>query len=99
MKYPALSHEEAKAQAADGLFPKVTEDLIRSKIADVRYHWDGLLCICVIEMKNGFMTLGKSAAADPRNHNEEIGRRYAFEDAFKPLWQLEGYLLRERLSQ
>jgi hypothetical protein len=50
-------------------------------------------------MKNGFLTTGFSKSADPRNHDEEVGKRYAYDNAFKPLWQLEGYLLREKLSE
>jgi hypothetical protein len=40
---------------------------------------------------------GFSAPASPENYDEEVGKRYAYDNAFKPLWQLEGYLLREQL--
>lgn len=102
MNEPKLTLEEAKAAAAAGKFPKVTELAIKDKIAHVNYlthhlSTGGVLTICVIEMSNGFAVHGVSAAADPRNHKAEIGERYAFENAFKLLWQLEGYLLRENL--
>lgn len=57
----------------------------------------GVFTICIIEMVNGWKTIGKSAPADARNFDPEVGKRYAYEDAFKPLWQFEGYLLRDRL--
>lgn len=101
MKEPTMSLDEAKEAAAAGKFPKVTEQSIKGKIAHVTYSQHmastthGVLTICVIEMQNGFMAHGVAAAADPRNHNEDIGQRYAFENAFKQLWQLEGYLLRQ----
>jgi hypothetical protein len=45
------------------------------------------------------MSPGFSAPADARNYDPEIGRTYAFKKAFEPLWQLEGYLLREELHK
>lgn len=98
---PTLSLDEAKAIVATKTAPRVTEELIKAKIASVEYHWVGedyTGTICVITMKNGFITTGFSKSADPRNHDEEVGKRYAYDNAFKPLWQLEGYLLCETLS-
>lgn len=58
-----------------------------------------LLTICVLIMRNGFTVIGKSAPASPENFDEEKGRRFAYEDAIKQLWPLEGYALRERLAE
>lgn len=57
-----------------------------------------LLTLCVLVMQNGFMVIGKSATASPENFDPEKGKRFAYEDAIKQLWPLEGYALRERLS-
>lgn len=57
-----------------------------------------LLTICVLVMANGFTVIGKSAPASPENFDAEKGRRFAYEDAIKQLWPLEGYALREKLS-
>lgn len=57
-----------------------------------------LLTICVLVMKNGFNVIGKSAPASPENFDAEKGRTFAYEDAIRQLWPLEGYALRERLS-
>lgn len=57
-----------------------------------------ILTICILVMKNGFTIIGKSAPASPENFDPEKGRRFAYEDAIKQLWPLEGYALRERLS-
>lgn len=104
MSEPKMTLDEAKEAAAAGKYPKVTEASIKDKIAAATYMshtalGGGVLTICVIEMSNGFMVQGVSAAADPRNHNPEIGQRYAFENAFKQLWQLEGYLLRQKIFE
>lgn len=57
-----------------------------------------LLTICILVMRNGFTVVGKSAPASPENFDPEKGKRFAYEDAIKQLWPLEGYALRERLS-
>lgn len=61
-------------------------------------HTLDLLTICILTMKNGFTVIGKSAPASPENFDAEKGKRFAYEDAIKQLWPLEGYALRERLS-
>lgn len=57
-----------------------------------------ILTVCVLEMSNGFTMIGKSAPASPENFDPEKGKRFAYEDAIKQLWPLEGYALRERLA-
>ena len=57
-----------------------------------------LLTICILVMANGFTIIGKSAPASPENFDPEKGKRFAYEDAIKQLWPLEGYALREKLS-
>ena len=56
------------------------------------------LTICILVMQNGFTVIGKSAPASPENFDAEKGKRFAYEDAIKQLWPLEGYALRERLA-
>lgn len=58
-----------------------------------------LLTLCILTMQNGFTLIGKSAPASPENFDVEKGKRFAYEDAIKQLWPLEGYALREKLSQ
>lgn len=67
--------------------------------ADVPIH-DSLkvLTVCVLVMRNGFTIIGKSAPASAENFDRDKGERFAYEDAIKQLWPLEGYALRERLS-
>jgi len=96
---PKLTLVEAQEVVKGKIHPKVTKESIESKISSLKYIVDGHLTICLITMRNGFMALGKSAPADVRNYDKDVGERYAYDDAFKPLWQLEGYLLREKLSE
>lgn len=57
-----------------------------------------LMTLCVLTMANGFVVTGQSAPASPENFDAEKGRTFAYEDAIKKLWPLEGYLLREKLN-
>lgn len=57
-----------------------------------------ILSLCILVMKNGFSVVGKSAPASPENFNADLGRRFAYEDAIRQLWPLEGYALREKLA-
>jgi hypothetical protein len=50
-------------------------------------------------LRNGFTVTGESAPASPENFNEELGRKIAAEKAREKIWPLEGYLLRQRLSE
>lgn len=58
-----------------------------------------LLTFCVLHLKNGFTVTGESACASPENFNAEIGRKIARENAVNKIWMLEGYLLKQKLSE
>ncbi len=56
-----------------------------------------LLTISVLVLRNGFVVTGESACASPENFNAEIGAKIAYDNAKQKVWELEGYLLKERL--
>lgn len=58
-----------------------------------------LLTFCVLVLRNGFTVTGESACASPENFDEEIGRKIARQNAVNKIWQLEGYLLKQRLYE
>lgn len=62
---------------------------------------DGLRCLtfCVLVLRNGFTVTGESACASPENFDAEIGRKIARENAVNKIWLLEGYLLKQKLSE
>lgn len=101
MSEPKMSLEQAKEVVATKTAPRVTEELIKSKIRRVEYarpFYNEKMTVCAITMVNGFMVLGKAAPASAANFDEEVDKRYAYEDAFKQLWYLEAYLLLEYLT-
>lgn len=78
---------------------KVTKEGIEAKIAEVLYIVipTTTVTVCCIKLQNGYSVRGESACVDPANFNEELGRKYAYEDAFNKIWALEGYLLKEKM--
>jgi hypothetical protein len=95
---PNLTLVEAQQIVSTKVHPRVTIESIQDKIKNVDYIMHKHLTICVIEMANGFFLTGESAPADIRNYDKEVGERYAYDNALKKAWQLEGYSLRDRLS-
>lgn len=58
-----------------------------------------LLTFCVLVLRNGFTVTGESACASPENYDAEIGRKIARDNAVQKVWALEGYLLKQKLSE
>lgn len=98
--------------------PRLTPDLIDSKIHAIRYLTGDVspayakddyfakednstpcLTICILTLENGFTVTGESACASPENFDKIIGQKIAYENARNKIWQLEGYLLKEKLYQ
>ena len=98
-----MSEEEIEQEIQDkGLTaPRLTPEYIDSVITDTYYHVvpNKTLTLCVITTKNGFTVSGESACASPENFDARLGRKIAFDMARDKLWVLEGYLLKERLSE
>lgn len=80
--------------------PRVTLESMEAKITSKHFilH-EGLLTMCVLKMQNGFYVVGESAPASPENFNAELGKKFAYENAIRQLWKLEGYALRQQLSK
>lgn len=68
-------------------------------VGDPSTYDASLLTICIISLENGFTVTGESACASPENFNAKIGQKLAYENAREKIWQLEGYLLKEKLYQ
>lgn len=91
---------ESEIQAKGLNAPRLNPALIDATIIKEDYHvFPGTTTtVCCLTLKNGFTVIGKSASASPENFDEELGRKIAREDARRHIWELEGYLLREKLA-
>ena len=91
---------EKELQAKGLNAPRLTPDLIESKIVKEEYHLlTDILTVCVLTLENGFTVTGESACASPANYNKEIGDRIARDNAKEKIWILEGYLLKQKLFE
>ena len=59
----------------------------------------GKVMVCELTLRNGFSVRGEAATVSKENFNEEIGKRISRENARNKIWEIEGYLLQERLWQ
>lgn len=81
--------------------PRVTPEHLESVIVSEQYHvFEGsTFTACLLTLKNGYTVLGESACASPENFNAELGRKIARQNASNKIWSLEGYLLKQKLSE
>ena len=81
---------------------RVTLDSMKARVSSTEFmHPKGAphMTVCVLYVDNGYMIVGKSTPADVNNFNPELGKKFAEEDALRQMWPLEGYLLRQALSE
>jgi hypothetical protein len=97
MESETLKATEAES-AANATAPRVTLESMEAKIQFENYYNHDLLTMCVLTMQNGFHVVGESAPASRANYDPELGRKFAYENAIRQLWKLEGYSLRDRLA-
>lgn len=92
-----LKMTEAES-AANAVAPRVTLESMEAKIVKIEYLYHKHLTLCILEMANGFFVVGESAPASVANFDADLGRKFAYENAIRQLWKLEGYALREKLA-
>ena len=97
----SLQATDDAAKAVQKTPNRVSLDSIKAKIVAVDYlHPTSCahMTIAVVILSNGYAAVGKSAPADPGNYNVELGQKFAYEDAIRKIWPLEGYRLCEELA-
>ena len=80
--------------------PRVTPERLEEVIVSEQYHVfpNSTFTACLLTLANGYTVLGESACASPENFNADLGRKIARDNAKNKIWALEGYLLRQKLS-
>ena len=98
-----MSHDEQaieKEIQSKGLnAPRLTPEKIDAVIVSKSFYvFPGTaVTVCCLTLSNGYNTIGYSAAASIENFNIELGQKIAYENARQHIWQLEGYLLKQKL--
>jgi hypothetical protein len=80
---------------------KVSLSDMMAKIKSTTYTLlpNGRTTICQVTLENGFTVEGSSACVDIANYNQALGEKYSFEKTVDKMWELEGYLLAEKIYQ
>ena len=81
--------------------PRITPSHIDKVIIDETYTVlpSGKVMVCELTLKNGFSVRGEAATVSKENFNIDIGKKISKENARNQIWQLEGYLLQEKLNE
>lgn len=93
-----LTDQQLEQKLTESPKPRVTIDYMKSRITKMvmsKLPFASSVTICHIELDNGYSVRGESACVNPENYNQEIAERVAYDDAFKKLWPLFGFLLAE----
>lgn len=92
---------EQKIQDKGLTAPRITPEDIDKAIVSAKYHVfpNTTLTVCCLILANGFTVTGESACASSENFDEELGREIAYKNARNKVWQLEGYVLRDRIKR
>ena len=79
--------------------PRVTIEDINSVIMDVTFTMlpSGKVMVCEITLLNGFTVRGESATVSKENFDQDLGRDISYSKARDKIWELEGYLLQQKL--
>jgi hypothetical protein len=80
---------------------RVTSAQVDACIAREEY-WrvpDTNTTVCALVLSNGYTVTGFSTMSDPDIYDAELGRIFAREKAREHIWQLESYLLRDKLKE
>ena len=73
------------------------ETILKESEYEVFHRVFGKQCLVVAKLPNGFTLVGESACVDPENYDEQIGLDLAKENIKNRLWELEGYLLQNKI--
>lgn len=92
-----ISNEKLDELLAASPAERVTPDYMQSRIAKTEFHRLGeTVTVCSITLDNGYSVRGESACVNPENYNQQIGEKISFDNAFRQLWPLFGFLLAEK---
>ena len=90
---------EALIQANGLTRPRLTPQDVDDAIKGETYTTlpSGKVMVCELTLRNGFTVRGEAAVVSRANFNADIGMKISRKNARNKIWELEGYLLQQRL--
>lgn len=71
---------------------KITRDIADKKIVSITHNKVGTATLCVVEMDNGWKEHGFSCPANPEDYDQELGMKYALDDAMNKVIEKLSFL-------
>ena len=95
-----LTIEECLRKIDALTYPRISKEYIESRIKNHEFIRIGdTVTLCSIFIDNGYSVRGESACVSPENYREDIGQKLSYDNAFKKLWPLFGFLLIESIHR
>lgn len=92
-----ITNEKLDELLAASPAERVTPEYMKSRIASTDFTRIGeTVTHCRIVLDNDFSASGESACVNVENYNQQIGEKIAYDNAFRQLWPLFGFLLAEK---
>ncbi len=89
-----ITNEKLDELLAASPAERVTPEYMKSRITSTDFTRIGeTVTHCRIVLDNGFSVSGESACVNVGNYNQQIGEKIAYDNAFRQLWPLFGFLL------
>jgi hypothetical protein len=98
----AKDHElEAELQRLQANAPRLKPEDIDAVIVGTTYTKlpSEKVLVCELTLRNKYTVRGESAVVSIANYRQEVGERISKERAYAKIWELEGYLLQQRLYE
>lgn len=92
-----ITNEKLDELLAASPAERVTKEYIELRITGKEFSRLGeTVTHCRIVLDNGYSVSGESACVNVANYNQQIGEKIAYDNAFRHLWALFGFLLAEK---
>ena len=88
---------QAKGLNAPRLNPQIIDEVIVGETFTILPS--GKVMVCELTLANGYTVRGESATVSKDNFDHELGRTISRANARGKIWELEGYLLANKLYQ
>lgn len=94
-----MNNSEAGAEKAP--IPRITSHHVDACIVSSTYTTlpSGKTVICELTLVNGFTVIGEAYVVNHADFKESIGRKVSYENARKKVYEMEAYLLHQRLHE
>lgn len=74
------------------------QNILSKTIVEVQHKVFGKTTIVAAQLPSGFVIVESSSCVDPDNYDEKIGLEICIDRITNKIWELEGYVLQNKLN-